>query len=193
MPNLTRVIIYHLEMTEPSMLRPSKRPAPRLDIRRAELPSPELNRFLYTAVGGNWFWRDRLSWSYERWLTYLNRPEIETWIAYLAGTPAGYTELEAQPGGSVEIAYFGLLPQFIGHGVGGTLLTTAIRRAWATGAQRVWVHTCSLDHPHALNNYKARGMRLFKEEEKLVSLPEETPGPWPGAGQFAYPISIPAA
>jgi ribosomal protein S18 acetylase RimI-like enzyme len=131
---------------------------------QAELPCPPLNRFLYTTVGGDWSWTDRLPWSYDDWQKYLDRPELETWVGYVAGTPAGYFELEKQPGDNVEIAYFGLLPQFIGKGFGGRLLTEAIQRAWAMGAVRVWVHTCTLDGPMALRNYQARGFRLYKEE-----------------------------
>jgi ribosomal protein S18 acetylase RimI-like enzyme len=177
----TRVIIYHLEMTDPAQLRPARRVPDQVEMRRAELPLPEFNRFLYTAVGGDWHWRDRLTWSYAHWMIYLDRPELETWVAYQRGTPAGYVELESQPGGDVEIVYFGLLPQFIGQGIGGYLLTQAIQRGWAMGAARVWVHTCSLDHPGALSNYQARGLRIFKEEERWVLLPPQPPGPWPDA------------
>ena len=92
----------------------------------------------------------------------MDRPQLATWLAYLHGTPAGYFELETQPDDSVEIAYFGLLPQFIGQGIGGVLLTRAIESAWQMGAERVWVHTCSLDHPQALKNYQARGLQIFK-------------------------------
>ncbi len=177
----TLVTIYHLEMTDRAQLRPATRNHAEAEIRRAELPSPEFNRFLYSAVGGDWHWRDRLTWSYARWMEWLDRPDVETWVAYVRGTPAGYVELESQPDGSVEIAYFGLLPAFIGQGLGGQLLTFAITRGWDLGASRVWVHTCSLDHPGALANYQARGLRLFKQEDKWVALPVEPPGPWPGA------------
>jgi GNAT superfamily N-acetyltransferase len=107
--------------------------------------------------------------------------------------PAGYFELEAQPpsppsplpqgegGIDVEIAYFGLLPQFVGCGLGSHLLTCAIECGWKMGARRVWVHTCTLDHPQALANYQARGMRLYKEETKVEELTARPPGPWPGA------------
>ena len=81
----------------------------------------------------------------------------------------------------VEIAYFGLLPQFIGKGLGGWLLTRAIERGWELGASRVWVHTCSLDGPGALSNYQARGLTLFKTETAAQELAEQPPGPWPGA------------
>jgi GNAT superfamily N-acetyltransferase len=186
MTKYTRVTIYHLEMTHRDQLRPAARTYPDAEIRRAEVPCPEFSRFLYSAVGGDWHWRDRLSWSYSRWLAWLDRPEVETWVAYVRGTPAGYVELELQPGGHVEIAYFGLLPQFIGQGLGGQLLTHAITRAWDMGAGRVWVHTCSLDHPGALANYQSRGLRVFREEEKWILLPDEPPGPWPGAERPRY-------
>ena len=98
----------------------------RLDVRRAEVPCPELNRFLYTAVGSDWWWYGRLGWSRAQWLAYLDRPELETWVAYLSGTPAGYFELEAQRGSDLELVHFGLLPMFIGRGLGSELLVAAI-------------------------------------------------------------------
>jgi GNAT superfamily N-acetyltransferase len=179
----TLVRTTHLEMLSRSSLRPALALPADLLLLRAGIPSPELGRFLYTAVGGDWYWRERLSWSYPRWLTWLSRPEIETWMALESGTPAGYFELEAQPEGSVEITYFGLLPQFAGKGIGGYLLTQAVDRAWQLrpSIRRVWVHTCSLDHSRALPNYLARGFTIFKEEEYQVELPGEPLGPWPGA------------
>jgi ribosomal protein S18 acetylase RimI-like enzyme len=178
---LQQVTTYYLEMNSPAELRPALSVVADLEIRQASTPSPELNRFLYTAVGGNWYWIDRLGWTYQQWLDYLRRPEIETWVAYVGGTPAGYFELEQQAGGDVELAYFGLLPQFIGRGLGGLLLTRAVERAWQIGARRVWLHTCTLDHPAALAAYRARGFRVYKEETEAKELPAESPGPWPGA------------
>ncbi|HKI03468.1 MAG TPA: GNAT family N-acetyltransferase [Thermoanaerobaculia bacterium] len=174
--------ITYLEMTSPADLRPSRSPAVDFPVRQACVPCPELNRFLYTAVGGDWFWIDRLSWTYDQWLAWLGRPEVETWIGYLDGTPAGYFELEKQAAGSVELSYFGLLPRFIGRGLGGALLTRAVERAWEMGgASRVWVNTCNLDGPASLENYQARGFRIFRTEKLAKEFPEETPGPWPGA------------
>ena len=177
-----KVTTYYLEMTDPAALRPPRENrGAELLVRRAEIPCPELNRFLYTAVGGDWYWIDRLVWTYDQWLEYLDRPQLETWIGYVGGTPAGYYELEMQDDANVEIAYFGLLPQFIGRGIGGQLLTRTIERAWAMGGKRVWVHTCSLDGPSALANYQARGFSLYQEEVAEEDLPDQVPGPWPGA------------
>jgi hypothetical protein len=102
------VTTWYLEMLSPSQLRPAFSNSPNLAVIRAEIPCPELNRFLYTSVGGDWYWIDRLSWTKTRWLEYLNRHEVQTWVSYLPGTPAGYVELVAKPGDNVEIAYFGL-------------------------------------------------------------------------------------
>lgn len=179
--NTNQITTYSLEMTDPQDLRAPAAPPDALSLQQARIPCPELSRFLYTAVGGDWHWIDRLGWSYDDWMRYLDRPEVETWIGYVEGTPAGYFELEKQPGESVEITYFGLLRGFIGRGLGGLLLMQAVRCAWRMGARRVWVHTCTLDGPAALNNYCARGFRLYKEESTTVTLPSTPPGPWPGA------------
>lgn len=162
-----QVTTWSLEMRSPEELRPAPRPSAFADLAlvQARRPSPAFARFLYATVGRDWQWIDRLPWSDAEWLAWLDRPRVETWVAYVEGTPAGYFQLDgASEPGSVEIAYFGLMPGFIGKGLGGWLLTEAIRRAWALGAARVWVHTCSLDGPHALANYQARGLRVFKEE-----------------------------
>lgn len=172
------VTTWYLEMLAPAQLRPKLSDRPDLEIRQAQVPCPEFSRFLYSSVGGPWYWCDRLSWSRDRWLTYLNRPQLETWVAYVADTPAGYIELEAQPKGNVEIAYFGLLPQFMGQGLGGHLLTVGVQRAWNLGASRVWVHTCSLDGPSAYKNYESRGFTHYDTEVTCQDLPEDLPGSW---------------
>jgi GNAT superfamily N-acetyltransferase len=176
------VTTWSLEQRSRAEIVPAPEPDSRPLLMRAERPSPELGRFLYTAVGGNWYWIDRLGWSYERWLEWQDRPGVETWVAYVEGTPAGYFELDGSTGTAVELAYFGLLPAWVGRRIGGWLLTRALERAWDLEPERVWVHTCTLDGPHALANYRARGMRVFAEETQVQELREEPEGPWPGAG-----------
>ena len=95
----------------------------------------------------------------------------------MAGSPFGYIELDQQ-GESVEIAFFGLLPQYIGMKLGGFLLSEAIRLAWSLGPKRVWVHTCTLDHEHALNNYLARGFSIYKEETVTEQIPDDDDPIW---------------
>ncbi len=158
------VTTYYLEITDPAQVSPPATNTSPLTVQWAEIPCPPLNRFLYTTVGAAWQWTDRLSWTDAQWLAYLDRPALRTWLGYVAGTPVGYFELEHQRAANVEIKSFGLLPQFIGQGLGGHLLTAAIEQAWCLGATRVWLHTCSLDGPAALRNYQARGFRVYHEE-----------------------------
>jgi GNAT superfamily N-acetyltransferase len=158
-----------LEITSPTDLRPGREPNLPLMVERVCPPDPDVNRSMYIAVGSDWSWRDRLAWDAARWLQYVNRLELETWVARVDDRAAGYFELERQ-GDAMEIAYFGLLPAFIGQGLGGALLTRAVHRAFELGASRVWVHTCTLDHPQALANYVARGLRPYKTEHSIVQL-----------------------
>jgi GNAT superfamily N-acetyltransferase len=164
---------WYLEQTAPSDLVPAPEPVSERDVRfvRCGIPSPDFSRFLYERIGGDWQWTDRLAWSDEQWRAWVERPGSETWVLYERGTPAGYAELDAQPEGAVELAYFGLLPGFLGRGLGGHMLTLTLRRAWDLAGRwpdreptrRVWVHTCSLDGEHALANYRARGLRVYRE------------------------------
>ncbi len=173
-------ITYFLEMHTSEELRPpGKPPLLGLEVKQSTIPCPEWNRFFYTAIGGDWFWVDRLDWTYEQWQEQVNRQHLETWVGFVGGTPVGYFELEGTT--DIELAYFGVLPQFAGKGLGGHLLAAAVRRAWEKGPSKVWVHTSSFDDPRALKNYQARGFKLVREEISLKELPDEPPGPWPGA------------
>ena len=98
-------------------------------------------------------------------MTTLKNDNLRLWVGHFKGSPAGYFELQ-NVAGDIQIAYFGLAQPFIGKGLGGALLSKAIREAWDWGAKRVWVHTCSLDHPFALKNYQARGLKIYKKETK---------------------------
>lgn len=161
---MPEISIYHLEMTEPSQLN-AKRQSNGLTLIQAKVKQYEFNRFLYQFVGAAWHWTDKLSWSDSQWQAYSEADNLHLYVAYLEGAPAGYFELQQQEGGNVEIMYFGLGERFIGQGFGGYLLTQAIEHAWALPhTRRVWVHTCSLDHPSALQNYQARGFSLFKTD-----------------------------
>ncbi|MFO7901579.1 MAG: GNAT family N-acetyltransferase [Planctomycetota bacterium] len=158
--------IYYLEMLAPDELRPKPCDDPEFHVLETAVPQWQLNRFLYQWVGGDYQWIDRLSWTAERWRAYVADENLRTFIGTKQGSPVGYFELHKEPNENVEIAYFGLTPEFIGHGYGGAMLTEAIRRAWQWGKNRVWVHTCTRDHPAALSNYQARGMTIFKVENK---------------------------
>lgn len=158
------VTIWYLEMRSREALRPKRIEDPGLRILEASTPQWEYNRFLYLTVGRDWSWNDKRSWTDEQWKAYAESPNLRTFVAYVEGSPAGYFELQRDDDGGVEIIYFGLLPAFIGRGLGGHLLTTALEEAWRMRPKRVWVHTCSLDHPGALKNYEARGMGLYRTD-----------------------------
>jgi len=173
---MTTLVTTYLQMTSPEQLKPGRESA--LAVRQATVPCPELNRFLYAAVGHRWYWTDRREWDYDQWMTYLTQETVQTWVGYVGGNPAGYFELEKQSDGSVLILYFGLLSQFIGQGHGGQLLTIALEQAWAWGATRVWVHTNNLDGPVALHNYQARGLEIYQQTKAEVHLSDEALMPW---------------
>ena len=154
----------YLEMSDPADLSPATAPAGAVTVERAHDCPPDLWRRLYTEVGREYHWVDRLGWTDDEITRYLADPRLELWILREAGEPAGYFELREEEGGAVEIAYFGLLPHAVGRGLGKFLLTRAVERAWARGATRVWVHTSSLDHSSALPNYLARGFSIARQE-----------------------------
>jgi GNAT superfamily N-acetyltransferase len=167
------VTVWHMELASPEEFRPSLK-RPRYALAQMTRLAPEFLRFLYQTVGGPYHWTDRLSWAPERWAQRLVDPDVEVWVAWDEGAPVGYFELASHSDGTAEVAYFGLLPHATGQGHGGPLLSDAVRRAWELEAKRVYVNSCSLDHPRAMDNYQARGFRVFREEVKEREVRGET-------------------
>ena len=152
---MNEVTTYYLEMKFSSSLK-GKKGSQELRTKECDIQQFQFNRFLYELVGEAWEWTDRLSWSDGQWETYVENDYLRTWVTYYRGSPAGYYELQQQGDGDVEIASFGLAPKFIGQGFRGHFLSQAIKSAWEwKGTSRVWAHTCTLDHPNALQNYRA--------------------------------------
>lgn len=162
----------YLEMRSPGDLRPGATPSPEPRIERVNDCSVDLFRYLYREVGRAYSWTDRLSWSDHVIREYLATPGVSIWLMSWEEAPAGYFELRKHEHGGVEIAYFGLLPDFIGRGWGKYLLTRAVQSAWGLGTDRVWLHTCTLDHPSALPNYLKRGFRPVREQVYSVEVSE---------------------
>src|SRR5262245_45452533 len=106
---MTEIEVYYLQMLSPDQQRPKSCPSPMATVMEAKLKLPELNRFLYTAVGGDWYWVDRLPWTYEQWQEAIGGDRHRTFVCYWQGTPAGYFELKKHDDDSVEILYFGLI------------------------------------------------------------------------------------
>jgi ribosomal protein S18 acetylase RimI-like enzyme len=170
--------ITYLEMTAPEHLLAADHPSPPLELEPVRASGPELVRLTYLRIGEPHHWISRVEWTPERWREHLERAEVLCLLARVEAEPAGLVELELQRAGEVEITVFGLLPEFVGRGLGGHLLTAAARSAWEARApghprtRRVWLHTSSLDHPHAQRNYERRGFRVFRR----VSRPRPIPG-----------------
>ena len=179
---VTRTLVHttYLEISADAPLRPPSRPRPAYELRQAIGITPDFARFLYRGVGYPWNWTRRAGWSYAKWERYLADEGGEIWVAHVSGTVAGYFELVDEGDNGVEIRQFGMFPSFTGRGLGGHLLCDAVEHGRSIGSGRVWLHTCTADHPHALANYLARGMQRFKKEEKYGDV-ETGAEPWPGA------------
>jgi GNAT superfamily N-acetyltransferase len=169
-PSTIEVTRTYLEMRARSELQPALSADPQIRIEQLHDCSPSLYRHLYVEVGRNYHWIDRLPWTDEQIAAYLQEPETSLWLMTYENESAGYFELRRCEDSSIEIAYFGLLPGFLGRGMGKHLLTCATEQAWVDGARRVWLHTCTLDDSAAMPNYLKRGFRPFKTETYQVEL-----------------------
>jgi GNAT superfamily N-acetyltransferase len=164
----TSVTRTYLEMTSPDQLENGSPLPEDARIERVGACPASFFRYLYREVGERYRWYDRRDWSDAEIRAHLADPAVTLWLLSVSAAPAGYFELKCSEDGSVEIAYFGLLPEFIGRGLGKHLLVEAVQQAWGLGARRVWLHTCTLDDRAALPNYVARGFRPFKTEVYTV-------------------------
>ena len=124
----------------------------------------QLNKFFYKNIGKNHHWIDRLIWTEKKWVEYVSDEKVKTYVLKKENELAGYFELIIHSH-EVEIAYLGLLEEYQNKKLGSFLLSSAIKNSFLENPKRVWVHTCSLDHKNALNNYIARGMKIFKIEK----------------------------
>jgi len=130
---------------------------------------PMLSRFFYEAVGRQWLWRARNRWTDFHWARYTAQESISTLLFSVDGIPAGFAELSAGEVGAVEICYFGLLPMFVGQHLGTHFLSRVVEHIWNSGASRIYLYTCSTDHPAALPNYIRRG---FHESSTTTVAPD---------------------
>jgi ribosomal protein S18 acetylase RimI-like enzyme len=175
----------HLELRSLDDLRPARSPAEPVElVRRPRLPAVEYLQ-LYALVGELWLWRDRLVWARDELERYLASPDVHIWTAHVKGATAGYFELRQHADRSVEVMYFGLAPAFFGRGIGGWLLTRAVEEAFALGAPRIVLNTCTLDAPQALPNYLARGFTIVSEDQYLLDVSARTSRETHPAGRVA--------
>jgi GNAT superfamily N-acetyltransferase len=161
---MPEIVTTYLQMSSPDELVPARFPDPDFVVREAVERQWQLNRSLYLRVGEQWEWSDKRGWSDAQWEDYVACDQLRTFVASWQETTLGYYELRRDDAGSVEIAYFGLVPDFIGRGFGGALLTDALEQAWAWDARRHDRECRYAPRRAALRNYQSRGMKVYNLE-----------------------------
>lgn len=158
------ITVYYLEMLAPSR---QDVPAPRdgLLVLHAQKPSVRYYRFLYQAVGEDYRWLSRRQLSDEELSAIIHDPLDEVHVLYVDGVPAGFAELDRRQADEIELVQFGLMAEFHGQGLGKWFLQWVIDMAWSDHPKRLWLHTCTLDHPRALPLYQKAGFALYKQEQ----------------------------
>ena len=155
----------YLEINSLHNLKEGNKPSEDYSLSLIDPINFQLNKFFYKNIGKNHKWVDRLSWSEEKWINYVTNQNVKTYVFKYKEDLVGFFELIYHPEkNETEIAYFGILEEFRNKKLGSYLLSEAIKKSFVDKVNRVWVHTCSLDHKNALNNYKSRGMKIFKTE-----------------------------
>ncbi len=171
------VVTTYLEMTSPAQHQAKEGGRQDAILQKMAIPTPVLNHFFFTNVGRPWKWYSRLHWKLADWENCVTKKNVSTWIGTVQNSPFGYVEFDQQ-GDDLEIAFFGILPQYIGQGLGRWFLSETIQVAWKFNPKRVWLHTCSLDHKFALKNYLARGFSSYKQETAIEQIPAEGDPIW---------------
>lgn len=163
MAGLVEVPVFYLEILAPSH---RSAPAPREGLTVLHVPSPTVPyyRSLYEAVGGDYHWLSRRTMSDEALAAILGDPRDQSHVLHVEGNPAGIAELDRGRPGEIELVQFGLMPEYLGQGLGRWFLQWTIDRAWSYEPRRFWLHTCTLDHPAALPNYLKAGFAPFRQE-----------------------------
>ena len=155
----------YLEISSLNDLKEGKKPSKNYSLNLIDTTNFQLNKFFYKNIGKRHKWEDRLIWNEQTWIDYVSSKKVKTYVLKNKDDLVGFFELifhfEQK---EVEIAYFGILEEYQNKKLGSFLLSEAIKKSFIENINRVWLHTCSLDHKNALNNYIARGMKIFKSE-----------------------------
>ena len=160
-----KIFRNYLEIKNQRDFKKVEKPSESYSVKMNDPKDFQLNKFFYKNIGKNCQWVDRLIWSDLNWIDYVSNKNLFTYILKDQDEIAGYFELLLNKNNDeAEIAYLGILEEYFGKKLGGYLLSEAIKQSFRMKSSRVWVHTCSLDHKNALNNYLSRGMKIFKSE-----------------------------
>ncbi len=164
-------IVTSLQMLDRPTSPTPPAPAERIALLRAENPTISFYRYLYNTIGAEWRWWERRAMDDETLAAIISDPAVEIYVLYVRGVPAGMCELDGRIKGSVQIAYFGLMVEFIGRGLGGYLLRWGVDQAWTGNPERVWVHTCTEDHAAALPAYQKIGFEPYEQHTEIIDDP----------------------
>ncbi len=157
------ITVYYLEMlSRPA--RVAETPRQGLSVVLKPAPTLEYYRQLYDAVGKDYNWQSRLKMSDDKLAVIIGDPLDEIYVLQVDGVPAGFAELDRRKSPEIELTQFGLMPEFIGQGLGKWFLQWAIDKAWSYQPRRFWLHTCTEDHPAALPNYLKSGFAIFNQK-----------------------------
>ena len=166
---IEEVLRKYLEIKSIKELIETPKPKGNYFLKKNNKKDFQLNKFFYKQIGKKYHWVDRLVWSDQDWIKYVSNCELSTFILKYDEEILGYFELIFHKNKKEsEIAYLGILEEYLGKKLGSFLLSEALKKSFGLGASRVWVHTCSLDHKHALKNYLSRGMSIFKSEKIII-------------------------
>ena len=166
-----KTVVTYLEMRDAPTRPAPPIPVGKISLLRTHKPTISFYRYLYDTIGEPWLWWERRALSDNTLTDIIHDDDVEIYVLYVGGVPAGYVELDCRMAGAVEIAYFGLIPDFIGRGLGPYLLRWAIDQAWTREPERVWLHTCNLDHPSALQTYQRAGFTVYDQQTEVVRDP----------------------
>lgn len=171
-PGKLRMVITYLEMRARPPHGAAHLPAgAKAALLRAEQPTISFYRYLYNTVGESWLWHERRAFDDATLASIIQDPKVDIYVLYVAGVPAGYAELDRREDGEIDLAYFGLLPEFIGRGFGRYFLIWIVSAAWQYEPQRLWVHSCNFDHPQALRAYQRVGFAPYGQETLIIDDP----------------------
>ena len=162
-------VVTHLEMTARPPLRAE--PPGAWTLRRIDRPAPDWFRELYLCVGEEWLWFSRVRMSDAELAAIIQSPQVEVYALTLDGRDEGLLELDFRTEGECEIAFFGVTAKLVGGGAGRWLMNRALAFAWSRPIARVWVHTCTFDHPSALAFYQRSGFRPFRRQIEIADDP----------------------
>lgn len=165
---LIETTVTYLEMLSPPDAPAFHAPPAKLALLRLERPSVGFYLYLYDAVGRDWTWVNRKHMGESELSAIIQDDRVEVYVLYVGGVPAGYAELDRRQEPDIELAYFGLIPEFIGRGFGRYFLDWAIRQAWSYGPERLWVNTCTEDHHRALPLYQKLGFQAYAQETAML-------------------------